>query len=169
LITKSRTLRSVAVVGALGAITVGAAACGSSSSSSSTASSTPEAASTAASATAASKTAAVTTVPVTLGSPNPFSLDLGTATIPAGKVTFTVKNAGTMVHEFEVLKTTTPGADLKVTNGKADETGNIGETGDMPAGSTKTLTLNLKAGHYVVLCNLPGHYQGGMWKNMTVS
>ena len=168
MITTSRTLRSLAAIGAIGAITVGAAACGSSSSSS-TASSTPEPASTAASASTTSAAKAVTTVPVTLGTPKPFSLDLGTATIPAGKVTFNVKNGGTMVHEFVVLKTDTPGAKLKVTNGKADETGNIGETGDMPAGSTKTLTLNLKAGHYVVLCNLPGHYQGGMWKDLTVS
>lgn len=159
MISTSRTIRSLAAIGAIGAITVGAAACGSSSSSTSTA----ESAST------TSATAAVTTVPVTMGTPTEFSLDLGTETIPAGKVTFTVKNSGSMVHEFVVLKTTTPGADLKVTNGTADEAGNIGETGDMPAGSTKTLTLNLKAGHYVVLCNLPGHYQGGMWKNMTVS
>lgn len=137
---------------------MGAAACGSSS----------EPASTAAAGTTAA-TDAVTTVPVTMGTPTEFSLDLGTATIPAGKVTFTVKNGGSMVYEFVVLQTTTPGADLKVTNGTADEAGNIGETGDMPAGSTKTLTLTLKAGHYVVLCNLPGHYQGGMWKDMTVS
>ena len=159
MITTSRTLRSLAAIGAIGAITVGAAACGSSS----------DSASTAAPAATTSATKAVTTVPVTMGTPKPFSLDLGTTTIPAGKVTFTVKNGGTMVHEFVVLKTDTPGAKLKVANGTADETGNIGETGDMPAGSTKTLTLNLKAGHYVVLCNLPGHYQGGMWKDMTVS
>ena len=168
LITSSRAIRSLAAIGAIGAITVGAAACGSSSSSS-TASSTPEPASTAAAAKTTAATAAVTTVPVTLGTPTEFTLDLGTSTIPAGKVTFNVTNGGKMVHEFVVLKTTTPGADLKVTNSKADETGNIGETGDMAAGSTKTLTLNLKAGHYVVLCNLPGHYQGGMWKNVTVS
>ncbi len=160
-----RFATAVAAIGAIGALTIGAAACGSSS----TAGSTPTA--TAETGTAATKTSttAATTVPVTLGSPQEFSLGLGSSTIPAGKVSFDVKNAGSMVHEFVVLKTTTPGADLKVTNGKADETGNIGETGDMKAGATKTLTLNLKPGHYVVLCNLPGHYQGGMWKNVTVS
>ena len=158
MITTSRTIRSLAAIGAISAISVGAVACGSSS----------EPASTAAASTTAA-TDAVTTVPVTMGTPTEFSLDLGTTTIPAGEVTFTVKNDGSMVHEFVVLKTTTPGADLKVTNGTADEAGNIGETGDMPAGTTKTLTLTLKAGHYVVLCNLPGHYQGGMWKDMTVS
>ena len=106
---------------------------------------------------------------MTEGSPKPFTLALSTTTIPAGKVTFQVKNAGSMVHEFVVLKTNTPGADLKVTNGKADETGNIGETGDMKAGASKDLTLTLKPGHYVVLCNLPGHYAGGMYKDFTVS
>ena len=127
-----------------------------------------EGASTAPSA-SASTTAAATTVPVTLGTPTEFTLTLGVSAIPAGKVTFKVTNGGKMAHEFSILKTTTPGANLKVTNGQADETGSIAETGDMAAGAVKSLTVDLKPGHYVVLCNLPGHYQGGMWKNMTVS
>ena len=166
MIMKSRTIRSLAAIGAIGAITVGAAACGSSSSTD-TGTATP--ASTAQAGTTGTTTAAATTVPATLAGTSPFSLELGTTDIPAGKVTFDVVNKGTMVHELVVLKTTTPGKDLKVTNGTADETGNIGETGDMAAGSSKTLTVTLAPGHYVVLCNLAGHYQGGMWKDITVS
>lgn len=167
MITKSRTIRSLAAIGAIGAITVGAAACGSSSATDTAA--TAPASTVQADTTATTAAAATTTVPATLAGTSPFSLELGTTNIPAGKVTFDVVNKGTMVHELVVLKTTTPGKDLKVTNGTADETGNIGETGDMAAGSSKKLTVTLAPGHYVVLCNLAGHYQGGMWKDITVS
>ena len=51
---------------------------------------------------------------------------------------------------------------------RADETGSVGETDDMAAGTTKDLTVNLPAGHYVLLCNLPGHYMGGMRVGFTV-
>jgi uncharacterized cupredoxin-like copper-binding protein len=46
---------------------------------------------------------------------------------------------------------------------------NVGETGDMDAGATKTLTIDLAPGHYVFLCNLPGHYQSGMHVDVTVA
>ena len=32
----------------------------------------------------------------------------------------------------------------------------------MKAGASKTLTLTLKKGKYVVICNVPGHYEQGM-------
>ena len=46
---------------------------------------------------------------------------------------------------------------------------NVGETGDMETGATQTLTLDLAPGHYVFVCNLPGHYQQGMHASLTVS
>jgi uncharacterized cupredoxin-like copper-binding protein len=100
------------------------------------------------------------------------------STTPAsGSVTFTVSNDGTITHEFVVLKTDTPAADIPVgkfegePNRINEETAgtNVGETGDMDAGTTKTLTIDLAPGHYVFLCNLPGHYQSGMHVDVTVS
>ena len=39
----------------------------------------------------------------------------------------------------------------------------IGEAEDIaPSTSADPLTLTLPAGHYVIICNLPGHYQQGM-------
>jgi uncharacterized cupredoxin-like copper-binding protein len=38
----------------------------------------------------------------------------------------------------------------------------------MQPGTTKTLTIDLAPGHYVFLCNLPGHYQSGMHVDVTV-
>lgn len=85
----------------------------------------------------------------------------------AGKVTFTVRNAGAIKHEFVVIATKTPAGSL-LKGAEADETGNAGEIGDVPVGATKTLTLNLKAGHYALICNLPGHYQAGQHADFTV-
>lgn len=90
------------------------------------------------------------------------------AKVAAGKVTFTVTNDGSVTHEYVVLKTARAAADLPVSGGRASEAGHVGETGDLAAGKTKTLTLNLKSGHYSIICNLPGHYVGGMYTDLTV-
>jgi uncharacterized cupredoxin-like copper-binding protein len=85
----------------------------------------------------------------------------------AGRVTFAVRNAGTVPHEFVVLRTPKPASGLLKGN-EADETGNVGEIGDLQPGQTKTLTLPLKPGHYALICNLPGHYKAGQHADFTV-
>jgi uncharacterized cupredoxin-like copper-binding protein len=87
---------------------------------------------------------------------------------PAGRVTFRVHNAGTITHEFVVIRTGHAAADLPVKNGRADESGNVGETGDLAAGASKSVTLNLAAGHYALICNLPGHYLAGQHSDFTI-
>jgi uncharacterized cupredoxin-like copper-binding protein len=99
------------------------------------------------------------------------------ATIPAGSVIFTVNNEGTMPHEFVVLKTDTPAGAIPITSfegisGRINEDTagtNVGETGDLTAGETKTLTIDLAPGHYAFVCNLPAHYGQGMHIDFTVS
>ena len=39
----------------------------------------------------------------------------------------------------------------------------------MQPGATKALTLDLKPGTYLLVCNLPGHYAAGMWTVLTVT
>ena len=98
-------------------------------------------------------------------------------TAAAGSVTFTVTNAGTIPHEFVVLQTDTPAGKFPITSFEGesqrfdeDTAGtNVGETGDMEAGTTKTLTIDLAPGHYAFVCNLPGHYGLGMHTDFTVS
>jgi len=75
-----------------------------------------------------------------------------------------------------VLKTDTPAADIPVGKFEGeperineDTAGtNEGETGDMQPGTAKSVTIDLTAGHYVFLCNLPGHFQAGMHVDVTV-
>src|SRR4051794_25316760 len=85
----------------------------------------------------------------------------------AGKVTFAVQNAGRVTHEFVVLRTSKPAADL-LRGSRADESGNVGETGDLKPGQARSITLSLPAGHYALICNLPGHYAAGQHTDFTV-
>lgn len=78
-------------------------------------------------------------------------------------VSFRVTNTGKVPHEFVVLKTKVAPAKLPVRSGKAVEAGRVGKIGapKLKPGAARTLNLNLGAGKYVLLCNLPGHYQAG--------
>jgi uncharacterized cupredoxin-like copper-binding protein len=83
-------------------------------------------------------------------------------------VTFNVKNDGNVPHEFVVLRTDKPAGSL-LKGAEADETGNVGEIGHLaPGGPAKSLTLNLKPGHYALICNLPGHYRAGQHVDFSV-
>ncbi len=97
-----------------------------------------------------------------------FKLTPAPTTAPAGTVTFAVRNAGQVKHEFVVIKTTKPAGDL-LKGSEADEAGAVGEIGNIPPGQNKTLALKLAAGHYALICNLPGHYKAGQYANFNVS
>jgi hypothetical protein len=49
-------------------------------------------------------------------------------------------------HEFVVLRTDTPAGQLPIKAGRADEAGNVGESGDLEAGASKTVAANSKRG-----------------------
>lgn len=87
----------------------------------------------------------------------------------AGKITFAVTNSGKLMHEMVVVKTTKKAGDLAESpGGEASEIGAVGEVADLPAGKSKSLTLDLKTGHYALVCNIPGHYVAGMYKDFNV-
>ncbi len=107
----------------------------------------------------------------TTGTAGPMTLTVVPASVAAGKVTFTVKNSGTITHEMVVLKTDTPFDQLTVNaaEGKVDEATSAGETGDVEAGKTKAVTLDLTAAKYVLVCNIKDHYKMGMRASFTVT
>jgi uncharacterized cupredoxin-like copper-binding protein len=92
----------------------------------------------------------------------------------AGEVTFTVTNTGPNdVHEFVVVKTDlAPDALPTDSTGAVDENGAgiepVDEIEDIAVDSTESLTVNLEAGSYVLMCNIydkaekEAHYQMGM-------
>jgi uncharacterized cupredoxin-like copper-binding protein len=96
-----------------------------------------------------------------------FKVVPAAASAAAGKVTFVVTNTGKVKHEFVVIKTRKRAA--KLLNGKeADETGAVGEIAGIRPGQTRKVTLTLTAGHYALICNLPGHYLAGQRADFTV-
>jgi uncharacterized cupredoxin-like copper-binding protein len=97
-----------------------------------------------------------------------FKVSPSPKSVTHGKITFTAKNKGSMEHYLIVIKTSTAASKLKVTNNRASEKGRVGKVDDIAAGTSKKITLNLKKGHYVLLCNIPGHYKAGMHSDFTV-
>ena len=151
----TRRLSALALI----AIAVVAIGCGGDDDEGTTSASTP--------ATTAAPTAAADTIGVE-ASEMKFVLTSDTA--PAGKVTFNGENVGSVGHEMVVIKTDKPAGDLPVKDGEVDETGSIGEIGpeEFKPGDKASVTFDMKAGHYALICALPGHYQAGMYEDFTV-
>lgn len=84
-----------------------------------------------------------------------------------GRITFRVRNAAGMDHELVVIKTKRRANRLPVHDGRASERGSRGKV-EVEANDDRRLTLNLSAGHYVLICNVQGHYQAGMRTDFTV-
>jgi uncharacterized cupredoxin-like copper-binding protein len=154
-----RLAAALLATAAFGGTALGLAGCGSSS---------PDTASTSTTS-ATSPSQAGTGIDVTLGSPQELAMEVSAAAAAPGKVTFHVRNAGKVTHEFVVIRSTQEAAHLPTDHGEASEAGSQGEVGDLAAGASQDLTLNLPAGHYSLICNLPGHYAGGMHADLTVS
>ncbi len=102
-----------------------------------------------------------------------FAISLDTTSASTGKVDFIVTNDGPSTHEFVVIKTDLDPAQLPTDGGAVEEgasgTEVIDEIEDVQANSTQKLEVDLEAGKYVLICNLPGHYQQGMHAGFTVS
>ncbi len=106
------------------------------------------------------------------------SVDLGeffvtpdVAGIEAGAVTFSAANVGAIPHELVVVKTDLLVDELPVVDGRVDEDAageEIGEIEEFDAGLTVAGTFELEPGNYALICNIPGHYQGGMFVEFTV-
>jgi uncharacterized cupredoxin-like copper-binding protein len=155
--------RRVAVVAPIIIIAAACSSAGSSSAPAASASAAPSASASGGAASGAAVTAKETE----------FKIDLSTTTAAPGSVTFDITNGGTIVHEFVVMKTDLAADKLPVdaskgaVNEDASSISPVDEVEDIAVGANAKLTVDLPAGHYVVICNLPGHYIGGMHADFT--
>lgn len=94
----------------------------------------------------------------------------------AGHHTFAYTNKGSIPHELLVFRTDLSGNTLPVKpDGSVDEESpalhKVADSGNETSpGASQSVraTEVLAPGHYVAVCNLPGHYRQGMWLDVTV-
>ncbi len=106
-------------------------------------------------------TAATSTQATTTTTPKPqattvqvteseFKIVLASTDLKAGKITFDVKNDGSIPHDLAIV-------------------GMSEKTKEIPAKGSAKLTVTLKAGTYELYCSVPGHKEAGMDLKVTVS
>ncbi len=100
----------------------------------------------------------------------------------AGKTKFTADNVGSEVHEMVVVRAKSASdlptdADGAVDEEQIAKSDQIGEVEDVAVGKTKSVTFDLKAGDYVIFCNIVedesdgtklSHFEQGMHESFTV-
>jgi plastocyanin len=98
-----------------------------------------------------------------------FKFDPAAASAQAGKIDVTFDNKGSAPHELVFIKTDAPADSLKPgTDGRVPEKGSVGEVAEIPGGKSDSSTIDFKPGNYVYVCNVPGHYQSGMYGSLVV-
>ncbi|MGA9533199.1 MAG: sulfocyanin-like copper-binding protein [Anaerolineales bacterium] len=101
-----------------------------------------------------------------------YQIQLASSTASAGEVTFNIENTAQDVeHEFVIVKTDLSPSDFPTDdNGDVpeDQVDIVTEQEAIEPGTSATLVANLEAGHYVLMCNLPGHFMQGMYAEFTV-
>jgi uncharacterized cupredoxin-like copper-binding protein len=93
--------------------------------------------------------------------------------LPAGKVDLSVKNQGPDAHELIVVRETDAGLPMRKDGLTVDEDAvekqTLGTLEPGEPGKTRRLDVNLTPGRYLLLCNMNGHYLGGMHTELVVN
>jgi uncharacterized cupredoxin-like copper-binding protein len=103
-----------------------------------------------------------------------FEVRLDTAVVSAGTVSFRILGQGPTTHEFIVVRTDRPPDKLPLqpdgltVDEEAPGVKLVDEADGLDIDDRQTLDLDLAPGHYVMYCNLEGHYLGGMYEALTV-
>lgn len=111
-----------------------------------------------------------------------FQLTPNAADVKAGTLGFDVRNAGTTKHEMVVVRAGSADELPKRADGSVDEdkiapTDKAGETGEFDASRTKSVSLDLRPGSYVMFCNIVqdtaagpvSHFARGMHAQISVT
>jgi uncharacterized cupredoxin-like copper-binding protein len=94
------------------------------------------------------------------------------ATVAAGRVQFQISNDGNATHELIVVRTDLADGNLpRNADGLVDTTGLtiVGLAQDIVAGRSASVAADLTPGHYVLMCNISGHYANGMHTAFSVT
>jgi uncharacterized cupredoxin-like copper-binding protein len=98
-----------------------------------------------------------------------FKVRRDAAVVPAGNVSFRIRNQGPTSHEVNVVRSDHAPDKLPLQDDgltvdeEADGMEFLDEAEGLDIDDRKTLVLSLAPGRYVLYCNLEGHYLGGMY------
>ena len=94
------------------------------------------------------------------------------ATVSAGDLTITVTNKGSLIHNLRVIRTDLGADELPFdSTGFAVDEENLNvvlSVSELRSGESEDIDVTLEPGGYVLLCNVPGHYDSGMRVAITV-
>src|ERR1700730_928915 len=101
-------------------------------------------------------------------------ISLDPAAVTAGRVTFRAMNRSkSLIHEVIVVKVDPKKPALPYDEKKTEviekQIQHLGEISNLKPGAAGAMTLSLKPGSYVLICNQPGHYKAGMVANLLVN
>jgi len=101
---------------------------------------------------------------------NEWSLIPSASSVSTGDILFVAANTGVIQHELAVVRTDLAPDALPVVDGIVDEqaVGLEGRIQPFAGGTTESGTFALAPGSYVLICNIPGHYQVGMYAGFSV-
>ena len=97
-----------------------------------------------------------------------YSVRVTPATVKAGAQKIGIRNAAGMVHEFELIRTDLAPDKLPVEDAKAKLDGLVKQVLNIAPGKVAVVNADLAPGHYVVICDVAGHYQLGMHAELRV-
>lgn len=94
-------------------------------------------------------------------------LDRGHAS--SGYFRLDLRNPGKVQHELAIFKTARTAKKLPVANGRVSRHG-LKAVVPLDPGEHHVVVFgaNLRPGHYVLICDIPGHYQKGMRRDFTL-
>jgi uncharacterized cupredoxin-like copper-binding protein len=110
-------------------------------------------------------------VPVTLSD---FHVRVANRHVAAGRIGFDIDNRGPSTHEFLIVRTDLGSSDLPLgpdgltVDEESPQLHFVKEDPDLDIGDNRVLQVVLPPGHYVLYCNLEGHYLGGMHASLVV-
>jgi uncharacterized cupredoxin-like copper-binding protein len=95
-----------------------------------------------------------------------FMIKASPARVPAGQVVLQARNRGPDAHELILIRGRAAGLKLRTDGMTVDEEGLksavLGTLEPGAPGSLRELHVRLTPGRYVLICNMSGHFMGGM-------
>jgi uncharacterized cupredoxin-like copper-binding protein len=102
-----------------------------------------------------------------------MSIRLDHNPVKAGDITFDVTNwSRSTVHEMVVVKVDSESSqlpfDYSQSKVREDQIKILGDTAELQPNESKSVSVHLEPGTYMLFCNVPGHYAWGMATTLNV-